>query len=122
MVKFNQDDVGKILSERLFIIMQQRGMSSVDLSIKSGIMKSGICRYLNYQKYKVLPSLTTLCAIAQALNVSIDWLLGNYENCEYASTSPENVSLLFAYSVASETDKKIIDTIIGKYQKEKVQE
>lgn len=119
MVKFNQDDVGKILNERLFIIMQQRGMSSIDLSVKSGIMKSGICRYLNYPKYKVLPSLTTLCAIAQALNVSIDWLLGNYENCEYAYTSPENVNLIFAYSVASDADKSIIDTIVGKYQKEK---
>ena len=121
MVKFNQDEVGKILNERLSIIMQQRGMSSIDLSIKSGIMKSGICRYLNYPKYKVLPSLTTLCAIAQALDISIDWLLGTYENCDYASTSPENVSLIYTYSVASEADKKIIDTIIGKYQKEKVQ-
>lgn len=121
MVKFNQDDVGKILNERLLTIMQQRGMSSIDLSVKSGIMKSGICRYLNYPKYKVLPSLTTLCAIAQALNVSIDWLLGNYDNCEYVSATPENLSLIYAYSVASESDRGIIDLIINKYQKEKVQ-
>lgn len=121
MLNLNQDEVGKILNERLLTIMHQRGLSSLDLSIKSGVTKSSLCRYLNYPKYKVLPSLTTLRAIAQALNVSIDWLLGTFDNCEYVSATPENLSLIFAYSVASESDRNIIDLIISKYQKEKVQ-
>ena len=110
-----QEMVGKTFSTRLSEVMQQRGLTILDLYMKSGVNQATLCRYLNYNKYKIL------CAIASTLNVSIDWLLGNYDRCDYIPATQENLNLLFAYNVASESDKSIIDLIIKKYQEEKVQ-
>lgn len=68
--------------ERLSSIMKQQNITSKQLAYKTGVSKGTIDCYRNNRKH--LPRIDTAVAIAQALGISIDYLLtGKNENNLY---------------------------------------
>ena len=63
----------KILSERLKQARLEKGMTQKDLFKKTGLAMSSICLY---ETGKTEPSLFSTFLLADALGVSIDWLVG----------------------------------------------
>jgi len=63
----------QIFSERLRIALHRRKMTQVELGNIVGISPKSISKYINQL---TLPPADTLHKIADALNVSVDWLLG----------------------------------------------
>ena len=62
------------ISARLRSIMDSYGISQSDLSRASGISRSSICRYLAGD---VAPSYRSAVRLAEALQVSAEWLMGS---------------------------------------------
>lgn len=60
-------------SKRLDYILLERGISQRKLSEMSGIAEQTISRYINDKR---VPKATEIAKIANSLNVSIDYLLG----------------------------------------------
>ena len=54
--------------------MLEKGMTQKELSIKSNITESSISKYLNGER---TPRVDVIVSLANALNVSVDYLLGN---------------------------------------------
>lgn len=65
------------LGEKIRIARSKKGMSQQDLSQMAGTHQKNISKY---EKDLVIPSATTLKVIAEALDVTTDYLLGNEEN------------------------------------------
>ena len=62
------------LGEKIRLARNKKKMSQLDLSEKAGTHQKNISKY---EKDMVIPSATTLKAIADALDVTTDYLLGN---------------------------------------------
>lgn len=62
--------------ERLKQRRKELGMCQAELSRRIFVTQSVVC---GYESGKALPSISTLIIIADALDVSIDWLLGREE-------------------------------------------
>ena len=60
------------VSERMFLIMEQKGITSFDLSRKTGIAQSTIS---DWKRKKTNPSADKIMKIAKALDVSVEELL-----------------------------------------------
>ena len=65
-----------IFSERLSDIMSDRGLTAKALADLSGLSKYTIDNYRSLSGHSELPNGTTLYLLADALDVSIDYLLG----------------------------------------------
>lgn len=62
-----------IIADRLRAARIGRGLSQGELARKSGVHKNGI---QGYELGKVIPGAQNLIALADALEVSLDWLCG----------------------------------------------
>ena len=62
-----------IIARRLRMAREGRGMRQEDLSIRSGVHKNTIYAY---EIGKATPGAQNLVALADALEVSLDWLCG----------------------------------------------
>lgn len=62
-----------IFAERLQIAMYWNELTGADLSRRSGVPASTICRYICGQR---LPNVEKLIKLSKALNVSADYLIG----------------------------------------------
>lgn len=76
-------------SERLKELRKQAKLTQVELAGKLGIVQSS---YADWERGKKKPTQENLVKIAQVLNVSIDYLVGNSEE---KSNDLDNVELLF---------------------------
>lgn len=65
------------LGEKIRIARTKKNMSQQDLSEKAGTHQKNISKY---EKDLVVPSALTLKSMADALDVTTDYLLGNEEN------------------------------------------
>ncbi|WP_436649297.1 helix-turn-helix domain-containing protein [Lactiplantibacillus plantarum] len=84
------------LFDRIKTISKERGYSIAEVERKAGISAN----YM-YQWKKRNPSPKALASVADVLNVSVDYLLGNTDNPE-PSTSSDNLTKnqkLIAYSI-----------------------
>ena len=69
-------------AHRLKQTMKERDMTQTDLSRITGLGKSSISQYVSG---KNIPSRGNMKIIADALEVSVEWLIGNFEEPESAS-------------------------------------
>lgn len=76
-------------SERLKELRKQAGLTQVELAGKLGIVQSS---YADWERGKKKPTQENLVKIAQILNVTVDYLVGNSEE---KSDELDNIELLF---------------------------
>lgn len=76
-------------SERLKELRKQAHLTQVELASKLGIVQSS---YADWERGKKKPTQDNLVKIAQVLNVSVDYLVGNSEE---KSDELDNIELLF---------------------------
>ena len=76
-------------SERLKELRKQAHMTQVELASKLGIVQSS---YADWERGKKKPTQDNLVKIAQVLNVSVDYLVGNSEE---NADELDNIELLF---------------------------
>lgn len=65
--------VTQVLSSRLRILIRMRQVSQKEIAAETGISEAQVSAYV---KGRYLPSLTTTVLMANALDVSVDYLLG----------------------------------------------
>lgn len=95
----------KKFSERLSLCMKQNGLNGAELSSLSGVIAATISRYLNGLR---VPTVDNIIRLADALNVSVDYLLGLHD-------VPDDKILISAYSIASCDDKHVLWTLLERY-------
>ena len=76
-------------SERLKELRKQAHLTQVELASKLGIVQSS---YADWERGKKKPTQENLVKIAQILNVSVDYLVGNSEE---RTDELDNIELLF---------------------------
>lgn len=86
-----QERVMTIFAERLKQVMEEYHISQSDLSRMTGIGRSRICQYLSG---KFEPRVSSLKAIADALGVQMEYLLGNIPQYEETLSVPVAANLL----------------------------
>ncbi len=93
--------------------MNEKGINQAWLSEKTGLPRGTISRLLNGVH---APASDTVCQIADALNVSTDFLLGRTAIASPETAANEKAMLLYrAYTKCTRRDRGIIDTILLDY-------
>lgn len=92
-------------SRRLSFCMKQQKLNGAELSALSGVTTAAISRYINGLRE---PSVSNVILLANALNVSVDYLLGLHD-------VPDSKTLIEAYSIASGSDKRVLWALLEKY-------
>ena len=85
--------------------MKFANLNAAKLSALSGVSEAAISRYIRSAR---LPSTDNLIALANALNVSADYLLG-------LTDSLDSRKLVSLYSMATNDDKRVLWTLLEKY-------
>ena len=94
----------------LYNLLKQRGISQRMLAEMAHTTEATISRYLGDAKR--MPRIDLVISIAEALNVSTDYLLGLTSIPTRQSLSGEIEELICCYSNANESDKKVIWTVL----------
>ena len=87
-------------AERLKELRKQAHLTQVELAKRLGIGQSS---YADWERGKKKPTQDNLVKIAQVLNVSIDYLVGNSEE---KSDELDNIELLFRMNSKGLTDEE----------------
>lgn len=69
-----------VFSERVSLLISQKGISQKDLAIKAGVTESAMSYYVKGER---IPRGEVLSRIAKALGTSTDYLLGNDGKLQY---------------------------------------
>lgn len=89
-----------VFAERLKELRKQAHLTQVELAKRLGIGQSS---YADWERGKKKPTQENLVKIAQILDVSIDYLVGNSEE---KSDELDNIELLFRMNSKGLTDKE----------------
>lgn len=102
-------------SERLKELRKQAHLTQVELASKLGIVQSS---YADWERGKKKPTQDNLVKIAQVLNVSVDYLVGNSEE---KSDELDNIELLFRMNSKglTEEEKEIFKKELIKFMEER---
>ena len=95
--------------EKLKDILEYQNISLKELCAKAGLKQQSI---YNAITRKTFPSLETAVKIANALNVSVEYLVTGKESQEI---SDEECVLLIIYRKLSNSNKKLINEIIDSF-------
>ena len=87
-------------SERLKDLRKQAGLTQVDVAEKLGISQPA---YASWERGVKKPTQENLVKIAQILNVSVDYLVGNSEE---KADELDNIELLFRMTSKGLTDEE----------------
>lgn len=87
-------------SERLKELRKQAHLTQVELASKLGIVQSS---YADWERGKKKPTQENLVKIAQILNVSVDYLVGNSEE---KADELDNIELLFRMNSKGLTEEE----------------
>lgn len=87
-------------SERLKELRKQAHLTQVELAGKLGIVQSS---YADWERGKKKPTQDNLVKIAQVLNVSVDYLVGNSEE---KADELDNIELLFRMNSKGLTEEE----------------
>ncbi|MDG0264802.1 helix-turn-helix domain-containing protein [Streptococcus thermophilus] len=87
-------------SERLKELRKQAQLTQVELASKLGIAQSS---YADWERGRKKPTQDNLVKIAQILNVSVDYLVGNSEK---KADELDNIELLFHMNSKGLTDEE----------------
>ncbi len=100
--------------ENLRYLIEARGMGITVFSEKIGIPTATISRYLSGNR---TPDLPYVIRIATFFSVSIDWLLGL--NGDKFEILPQEIQdMARCYQLASLDDRRVVQAVLNKYQKE----
>jgi len=98
-----------ILSE----LLRQRGINQRMLADMVNTTEATISRYLSTDR---TPRIDLIYSIAEALNVSIDYLLGR-TSIQHGNLHSEDIEeLISCYSKSSKDDRKVVWAVLDKYQ------
>ena len=102
-------------SERLKELRKQAHLTQVELASKLGIVQSS---YADWERGKKKPTQENLVKIAQILNVSVDYLVGNSEE---RTDELDNIELLFRMNSKGLTkeEKEIFKKELIKFMEER---
>ena len=102
-------------SERLKELRKQAHLTQVELASKLGIVQSS---YADWERGKKKPTQENLVKIAQILNVSVDYLVGNSEK---KSDELDNIELLFRMNSKglSDEEKKVFKKELIEFMEER---
>lgn len=102
-------------SERLKILRKQAQLTQVDVAEKLGISQPA---YASWERGIKKPTQENLVKIAQILNVSVDYLVGN---SDYTEDKLDNIELLFRMNSKGLTDeeKEIFKKELIEFMKER---
>ena len=102
-------------SERLKELRKQAHLTQVELASKLGIVQSS---YADWERGKKKPTQENLVKIAQILNVSVDYLVGNSEQ---KNDELDNIELLFRMNSKglSDEEKKIFKKELIEFMEER---
>ena len=89
-------------SERLKYLRKQAHLTQVELAGKLGIVQSS---YADWERGKKKPTQENLVKIAQILNVSVDYLVGNSEE---RTDELDNIEMLFRMNSKGLTEEEKI--------------
>lgn len=89
-------------SERLKELRKQAHLTQVELAKKLGIVQSS---FADWERGKKKPTQENLVKIAQILNVSVDYLVGNSDE-ENTNKELEDIELLFRMNSKGLTDEE----------------
>lgn len=95
---------GEIFAERLAEVRQLRRLNQSELARKAGLQPSAIAHFEGKRRK---PSFANILALANALGVSSDYLIGNADNIEGATTAFRNEEKL------TSDDRDFIQSIIN---------
>lgn len=89
------------IGERLSTRMDELNLKQIDVCRMTGISKNAISNYVNNNR---IPDTTSIYKLSKVLKVSIEWILGDWENLK-----PQNNfdGLLFFESEASYNDSNL---------------
>jgi len=94
-------------------LLNQRGINQKMLAEMSNTTEATISRYLTSDR---TPRIALVISIAQALNVSTDYLLGLTPLQRKDTFTDEIMELIACYDRATESDRKVIWALLDKYQ------
>ena len=102
-------------SERLKELRKQAHLTQVELASKLGIVQSS---YADWERGKKKPTQDNLIKIAQVLNVSVDYLVGNSEE---KADDLDNIELLFRMNSKglSDEEKKVFKKELIEFMEER---
>ena len=102
-------------SERLKDLRKQAGLTQVDVAEKLGISQPA---YASWERGVKKPTQENLVKIAQILNVSVDYLVGNSEE---KTDELDNIELLFRMNSKGLTneDKKVFKKELIEFMEER---
>ena len=109
----------QIFSNILYNLLKQRNITQRMLAEMAHTTEATISRYLSDARR--MPRADLIISIAEALNVSTDYLLGLTSVPNRGSLSPETEELIYYYSNASESDRKVIWAVLDKYRDSDIQ-
>lgn len=99
---------------RLRETMDEKKISGRELAARAGTTEATVSRYASGERNP--ENFAVLAGLAKGLDVSSDYLLGLTNNPFLKGSLPEEVKELLArYLRASETDKRILWTVLEKY-------
>lgn len=92
--------------QKIKAIMKQRGITQTWLAQKTGITEATLSRYVNGSRK---PQADTAASIAEALDLSLDYLMGiTCSPAPIKNLSTEESIMLSAFDKAGTRDRKII--------------
>lgn len=100
--------------ERLARLMESRGYCIRTLAEAINITPATVSRYLSGARK---PDIEYLVKIANHFNVSLDWLMGLSGN-RFDVLPQEVQDIAYWYSIATDSDKIVIQAVLNKYKKE----
>ena len=102
-------------SERLKELRKQAHLTQVELAGKLGIVQSS---YADWERGRKKPTQDNLVKIAQVLNVSVDYLVGNSEE---KADELDNIELLFRMNSKglTEEEKKVFRKELIEFMEER---
>ena len=101
------------LHDRILGTLEEQGLMQQDISIATGLSKGRVSRLVNGIHS---PSIESVVAIADLLNVSIDYLVGRTVQPRLDSER-DNMAYLLGRAVerCSDRDLKIVMAVLGEY-------
>lgn len=106
------DEADDVFAERLFAAREMRGLSQAELAKLAYLQPAAIG---HFERDRRKPSFANVRALAKALNVASDYLLGRSESMEGATTAFRNEDKL------SNTDREHIQMMIDLMNQRKVE-
>ncbi len=105
----------KRVSDIINNLMSSKNMTQVELAIKSNTTEATISRYLNNtHPIERNKTVIILCDMADALDVSLDELLGRPERIK--GLNPNEQTLLNCFKKATPKEQKSILAILDEYK------